>query len=55
MFCSVVYPDGAPFECDTRTLLRNTVAQAREKRYSFLFGAEQEFYLFKLDENGEPY
>ena len=54
MFCSVVYPDGAPFECDTRTLLRNTVAQAREKRYSFLFGAEQEFYLFKLDENGEP-
>ena len=36
------------------TLLRNTVAQAREKRYSFLFGAEQEFYLFKLDQNGQP-
>ena len=54
MFCSVVYPDGTPFECDTRTLLRNTVARAEEKGYSFLFGAEQEFYLFKRDENGEP-
>lgn len=54
MFCSVFYPDGAPFECDTRALLRGTVAQAREKGYSFLFGAEQEFYLFRLDEKGEP-
>ena len=54
MFCSVVYPDGAPFECDTRALLRAAVAQAEERGYSFLFGAEQEFYLFRLDENGEP-
>ena len=54
MFCSIVYPDGRPFECDTRTLLRRTAAQAEEKGYSFLFGAEQEFYLFQRDENGEP-
>ena len=54
MFCSVVYPDGRPFECDTRTLLRNAAAQAEAKGYSFLFGAEQEFYLFQRDENGEP-
>ena len=54
MFCSVVYPDGRPFECDTRTLLKDTVAQAEEKGFSFLFGAEQEFYLFKRDENGQP-
>lgn len=54
MFCSVVYPDGAPFECDTRSLLRDTVARAEERGYSFLFGAEQEFYLFKPDGNGEP-
>lgn len=54
MFCSVIYPDGRPFECDTRALLRNTVARAEEKGYSFLFGAEQEFYLFKRDENGDP-
>ena len=54
MFCSIVYPDGRPFECDTRSLLRNAAAQAEEKGYSFLFGAEQEFYLFKRDENGDP-
>ena len=54
MFCSIVYPDGRPFECDTRTLLRRAAARAKEKGYSFLFGAEQEFYLFKRDENGEP-
>lgn len=54
MFCSVVYPDGTPFECDTRTLLRSAVTQAEERGYSFLFGAEQEFYLFQRDENGEP-
>ena len=54
MFCSIVRPDGSPFECDTRALLKRTAAQAEEKGYRFLFGAEQEFYLFRRDENGEP-
>ncbi|MBQ9228731.1 MAG: glutamine synthetase [Eubacterium sp.] len=54
MFCSITYPDGKPFECDTRTLLKNAVQTAEEAGYRFSFGAEQEFYLFKLDENGEP-
>ena len=54
MFCSIVYPDGRSFECDTRALLRRAAVQAEEKGYSFLFGAEQEFYLFKRDGNGEP-
>ncbi len=53
MFCSITYPDGKPFECDTRSLLINTVQKAKEAGYDFRFGAEQEFYLFKLDENGE--
>ena len=54
MFCSITYPDGRPFECDTRTLLKNTVERAEKAGYQFYFGAEQEFYLFKLDEDGEP-
>lgn len=54
MFCSIVCPDGTPFPCDCRALLKNTVAQAEEKGLKFLFGVEQEFYLFKQDENGEP-
>ncbi|MBQ9530864.1 MAG: glutamine synthetase [Eubacterium sp.] len=54
MFCSITYPDGRPFECDTRTLLKNAVEEAEKEGYSFYFGAEQEFYLFKADENDEP-
>ena len=54
MFCSITYPDGRPFEKDTRSILKQAVAQAAEAGYSFSFGAEMEFYLFKLDENGDP-
>ena len=54
MFCSISYPDGRPFECDTRSLLKKAVEDAKKAGYSFAFGAEQEFYLFCLDENGEP-
>lgn len=54
MFCKIVYPDGRPFECDCRQLLKDAVARAQERGLEFLFGAEQEFYLFKLDEKGEP-
>lgn len=52
MFCSVSYPDGTPFECDTRSLLKEAMKDAKNAGYRFSFGAEQEFYLFKLDENG---
>lgn len=54
MFCNISYPDGRPFECDTRSLLEKAVSDAQAAGLSFYFGAEQEFYLFKLDENGEP-
>ena len=54
MFCNITYPDGTPFECDSRTILKNAVQEAEASGYQFFFGAEQEFYLFKLNENGEP-
>lgn len=54
MFSSISYPDGRPFECDTRSLLKKAVADADKLGYHFFFGAEQEFYLFTLDENGNP-
>lgn len=54
MFSSISYPDGSPFECDTRSLLKKALADAGKAGYSFSFGAEQEFYLFKTDENGRP-
>lgn len=54
MFSHITYNDGTPFECDTRNLLRRAVEDAKKEGYRFSFGAEQEFYLFKLDENGKP-
>lgn len=54
MFCSVKHPDGAPFEADTRAILKNAVEDAKRYGVSFSFGTEMEFYLFKRDENGEP-
>ena len=54
MLSHITHPDGAPFAGDTRVLLKNAVAAAAERGLSFFFGAEQEFYLFELDENGQP-
>lgn len=53
MFCSITYPDGRIFEGDTRSILRKAVKDAEEAGLHFSFGSEQEFYLFKLDDNGE--
>ena len=54
MFCSIHYPDGRPFECDTRSLLKKAVSDAAAAGLTFYFGAEQEFYLFNLDEMNMP-
>ena len=54
MFCYITYPDGKIFECDTRSILKKAVLEAKEAGYQFFFGAEQEFYLFRLDDSGNP-
>ena len=54
MFCRITYPNGKPFECDTRSLLKQAVQDAAAAGYTFYFGAEQEFYLFELDEKNQP-
>lgn len=54
MFCDIRYPDGTPFERDSRKILLNATKYAEKKGYTVKFGTEFEFYLFKLDENGDP-
>ncbi len=54
MFSRITWPDGSPFACDTRSLLENAIADAKKAGYSFTFGSEQEFYLFRLGEDGQP-
>lgn len=59
MFCTISYPNGKTFECDSRSILKQAVQDAEKAGFQFYFGAEQEFYLFNLDDNGnltkEPY
>nr|MBO4517551.1 glutamine synthetase [Clostridia bacterium] len=52
MFCDITYPDGTPFECDSRLILKTAVKTAEKQGLSFAFGSEMEFYLFNLDEKG---
>ena len=53
MFCNILRPDGSPFESDTRRILAQAVQRAEKMGFSFAFGTEMEFYLFKTDEEGK--
>lgn len=55
MFCNICYPDGKPYERDCRTLLKTAIKQLKDEcGVELRFGSEVEFYLFKLDEDGNP-
>ena len=55
MFCNIKNPDGSPYKKDYRTLLKNAIKQATDEfGIEIYIGAEIEFYLFKLNEKGEP-
>ena len=54
MYCTITDHDGNLFAHDTRSILRRAVADAAEAGYTFSIGSELEFYLFRLDDNGEP-
>ena len=54
MFCAIKYSDGRDYEKDFRTMLKKTVEKVRkEAGLEFRIGTEIEFYLFKLDSEGE--
>ncbi len=53
MYCDIKYPDGRIFERDVRYILKQSIKKAKDLGFTINFGSEFEFYLFKLDENGE--
>lgn len=54
MFCAITHLDGTPFHSDTRSILKQAIADAKKEGISFAFGPEMEFYLFTCDEYGKP-
>lgn len=54
IICDVYCSDGTPFEGDPRYILRKQIEEAAKLGYTFNVGPECEFFLFHLDENGQP-
>ncbi|WP_458413012.1 type I glutamate--ammonia ligase [Schinkia sp. CFF1] len=55
LICDIYNTDGTPFAGDPRGNLKRQLRKMEELGFtSFNLGPEPEFYLFKLDEKGEP-
>lgn len=52
--CDVYTKDRIPFEGDPRYVLKKVIKEAEAMGYTFDVGPELEFFLFHLDENGQP-
>ncbi|MCZ2260861.1 type I glutamate--ammonia ligase [Sporosarcina sp. G11-34] len=55
LICDIYYPDGTPFEGDPRSNLKRILEEMKDLGFTdFNVGPEPEFFLFKLNEKGEP-
>lgn len=54
LMCDVYNPDGTPFDGCPRNVLKKVLAEAAEMGYAMKVGPEAEFFLFQVDENGQP-
>ncbi len=54
LICDIYTSEGVPFEGDPRYILKKTLKKAEDMGYSLNVGPECEFFLFQVDENGEP-
>ncbi|GIN72614.1 glutamine synthetase [Bacillus sp. J14TS2] len=55
LICDIYHPDGTPFEGDPRNNLKRILREMEELGFTnFNVGPEPEFFLFKLDEKGQP-
>jgi glutamine synthetase len=55
LICDIYTPEGKPFDGDPRNNLRRVLKEMTDLGFTnFNLGPEPEFFLFKLDEKGEP-
>lgn len=52
--CDVYTVDGKPFDGDPRYVLKKVIKEATDMGYTFDVGPEVEFFLFNVEENGQP-
>jgi glutamine synthetase len=54
LICDVADPDGQAFAGDPRSNLKRVLKQAEQLGYTMQVGPEAEFFLFRLDDEGNP-
>jgi len=55
LICDIYMPDGKPFAGDPRNNLKRALTEMEKLGFTeFNLGPEPEFFLFKLDEKGQP-
>ncbi|WKB34805.1 type I glutamate--ammonia ligase [Terrilactibacillus sp. S3-3] len=55
LICDIYNPDRTPFAGDPRSVLKRQLKEMEALGFThFNIGPEPEFFLFKMDENGEP-
>lgn len=54
LICDVYRPDGTCYEGDPRYILKKVVSEAAGMGYTFNVGPECEFFLYHIDDDGQP-
>lgn len=54
LLCDIRHQNGKPFEADVRMVLKKAEEKIRRAGFSCTVGLACEFYLFKMDDNGNP-
>ena len=54
LICDVYMPDGTPFEGNPRYILKKAINKAEAMGYTMNVGPECEFFLFEVDNDGNP-
>ncbi len=54
MFCDILHPDGTPFACDPRYVLKRNLERAAQMGFTFYVGPELEYFYFRSSQEPEP-
>ena len=54
VICDIYNPDGSAFAGCTRQALKRQIAKARTAGYEMMAGVEAEFFIFQLNQSGDP-
>ena len=54
VICDIYNPDGSAFAGCTRQALKRQIAKARAAGFEMMAGVEAEFFIFQLDQSGDP-